>query len=130
MNHWKHKKIPIFIWQYCFGLIFNYNLNYTLYFYYIFEDSSFSLPFAPPFFSRRNISKLGKQKSIWQITFKCFHSIMSTPENRYFIKSQIPRRDKELHMVHVLKELIFYLGRQGTFINKKNKINLKWVIRK
>lgn len=49
---------------------------------------------------------------------------MSTPENSYFIKSQIPRWDKELEMVHVLKELIFY------FINKKNKINLKWVIRK
>lgn len=43
---------------------------------------------------------------------------MSTLDKRYFIKSQIPRKDKvELDMVHVLKELIFYLEGQDTFIN-------------
>lgn len=41
-----------------------------------------------------------------------------------FIKSQIPRKEKvELDMVHVLKELIFCLGGEDTFINEKNKIN-------
>lgn len=49
---------------------------------------------------------------------------MSIPENNYIIKSQIPRADKELVVVHVLKKLIFYLKRQDTFINKKNEWTL------
>lgn len=78
----------------------------------IFEDS---LAFFHPW---GNINKSGKQRSIWQIVFNCLYSIMSTPDKRYFIKSQILRKDKvELDMVLVLKELIFYLEGQDAFIN-------------